>query len=139
MTCPLVCTKCNPIKAAEVPAPGGERLLPSTAVCPSVRSPTVLPRGPAAGRRASRQTDGSGDLKASLPQDGDLQINVKAARGEGSSPGNKKKNLGLCSFCIPGAALLIIALTGLRVTKNLPGWRGGSRWGFSMELKFRKN
>lgn len=59
--------------------------LPST-IHPSVRLLAV----PAAGRRAGGRTDGGG-LKAVLPQDGDLQINVKAAQGEGSSPAKKKK------------------------------------------------
>lgn len=103
---------------------------------PSVRPPARPPscRGAPAWGRAGRRTDGRTDvgrgLGAALPQDGDLQINVKAARGKGSSPakgGKKKKkreNLGLCSLCIPGATRVIIALTGLRCTKSRSECRG---------------
>lgn len=58
-----------------------------------------------------------------------------------SRPGRalEKKNLGLCSFCIPGATRVIIALTGLCVRKSLSAHPGRSRWDFSMELKFPKN
>lgn len=132
VTCPLACTKYIAIKAEELSAPRGE--WPLALNHPSVCPPPRRPRGRTTGRRTDRRRRFEGCF-ATRWRSSD-QCQSRPRRGEQPCE-KKKKNLGLCSFCIPGAARIIIALTGLRVTKSRSGCRGrgGSCWGFSVELK----
>lgn len=82
--------------------------------CPAPRAAT---RRLAAGA-ARGGGGGGGGVGAALPQDGDLQINVKAARGEGSSPAKSWPLFTLQPH------VQFFALSGLRVAKV----KGRKRW-----------